>query len=127
MNKNEEQNDKAKITFIDATESQQKVIKSILSEREYQDAKWGNTKSSGRPSDMQGALDRTIDEFALYIQHQVNELVSECGTTDDPSKKIEIMRKIAGLAMACGERHGMPKRLQFEIDNQKGSLFNTGE
>lgn len=75
-----------------------KVYEAIDSEREYQDNKWDDS------------LNRTVDEFTTYILHYTNQLVTEAILTDDNTEKINIIRKIGALAVACGERHGMPKR-----------------
>ena len=88
------------------------VYKAIDSERDYQDIKWKGTKSSHQPSDAPGSLDRTIDEFALYITRYSNKLVEVAGTSDYPAEKLEVIRKIAALTVACGEKHGMPSRKQ---------------
>ena len=42
----------------------------IDGERDYQDARWGDAASSGRP----GNGERTIDEFALYIRGYAEDL-----------------------------------------------------
>lgn len=86
------------------------VYKSIDSERDYQNEIWKGTKSSKQPSDAPNAMERTIDEFALYVARYNNQLIEVCGTTDYPEKKLEIFRKIAALCVACGEAHGMPNR-----------------
>lgn len=86
------------------------VYAAIDTEREYQNAIWGGTKSSRQPSDSPNAMERTIDEFALYVARYTNKLVEVCGTTDYPEEKMEVFRKIAALCIACGESHGMPKR-----------------
>jgi len=82
------------------------VYEMIDSERDYQDAKWGDTASSNEP----GKGERTIDEFAVYIQGYTNDLIHAASHFGDPSQKLEVMRKIAGLCVACGEQHSLPKR-----------------
>jgi hypothetical protein len=88
----------------------QEVYKAIDTEREYQNKLWSGTKSSRQPSDAPDAMERTIDEFALYVTRYTNQLVEVCGTTDYPDQKLEVFRKIAALCVACGEAHGMPDR-----------------
>jgi hypothetical protein len=78
----------------------------IDSERDYQDSRWGHSASSGAP----GNGDRTIDEFALYISEYADQLRHVCGTSDDPIKKLDAVRKVAALGVACMEQHGAPYR-----------------
>ena len=86
------------------------VYKAIDSERDYQNKSWNGTKSSRQPSDAPNAMERTIDEYALYVARYTNKLIDVCGTTDHPEEKLEVFRKIAALCVSCGESHGMPER-----------------
>ena len=80
----------------------------IDSERDYQDRVWGGSASSGTP----GAGERSIDEFALYIQGYANDLANLASHTMDPIEKLNFVRKVGGLAVACMEQHGAPKRTE---------------
>lgn len=71
----------------------EQVYQLIDSERDYQDEKWGN-------------LDHSIDELILYISAYSNELVKIAGTTLNRDEKLNFVRKIGGLAVACLEKHG---------------------
>ena len=82
------------------------VYEAIDSERDYQDEIWGNSLSGGRP----GNGERTVDEFALYIAGYTNDLVQNASHFAPSEEKLNIVRKIAGLAVACMEQHGAPKR-----------------
>jgi hypothetical protein len=82
------------------------VYHAIDSEREYQDRLWGGTLEGGRP----GNGFRTVDAYAAYLQRYQNVLIECVGTSDDDSKKLEIIRKIAGLCVVCMEQHGAPLR-----------------
>lgn len=82
------------------------VISVINNERDYQDAKWGNTKSSGKP----GRGERSIDEFALYISGLSDELLYLASHFGGKEEKLHIIRKIAALCVNCGEQHGLPER-----------------
>ena len=84
------------------------VYAAIDSERDYQDAKWGNTLSNNRP----GKGGRSIDEFAAYIVGYTNKMIDVVSTFGDPIKKLSTIRKIAGLCVACMEQHGAPFRSQ---------------
>ena len=83
----------------------------IDGERAYQDSRWGSTYSGDRPADgiMPGGH-RTIDEFSLYIIGYANDLLIEGAHFAESEKKLAIIRKIAGLCVACMEQHGAPKR-----------------
>jgi hypothetical protein len=86
--------------------SRRLVYKAIDTERDYQDTKWGNTLSGGRP----GNGDRSVDEFALYISGYSNKLIAFASEFADTETKLNIIRKIAGLCVVCMEQHGAPKR-----------------
>jgi hypothetical protein len=78
----------------------------IDSERDYQDKLWGDSLSGGRPGDGE----RTVDEFALYIVGYTNDLLQKASHTLDTEAKLDIIRKVGGLAVACMEQHGAPHR-----------------
>ena len=86
------------------------VYNAVDSEREYQNKIWSGTKSSRQPSDSPTAMERTIDEYALYVAGYTNKLIEVCSHTDYLEEKLSIFRKIAALCVACGESHGMPTR-----------------
>lgn len=86
------------------------VYKAIDTERDYQDKLWSGTKSSRQPSGAPNSMERTIDEFGLYVTRYAMKLIEVCGTSDYPEEKLDLFRKIAALCVACGEEHGMPER-----------------
>lgn len=86
--------------------TREEVYKIIDSEREYQDSKWGTTLSGGRPGDGW----RSVDEFVTYIVGYSNELLQVASHYGDTQAKLELVRKIAGLTVACMEQHGAPPR-----------------
>lgn len=73
----------------------------IDTEREYQEKTW---------PDRPGIPTPTIDAFAAYIQGYANILTQTCATTRSAEKKLDVMRKVAGLCVACFEQHGVPER-----------------
>lgn len=77
------------------------AYEAVDSERNYQNARWGNTLSSNRP----GSGERSASEFALYIDGYVTDVVQVASHFGDASKKLEGVRKVTGLAMACLEQH----------------------
>lgn len=86
--------------------NRQDVYKVIDGERDYQDKKWGNTLSGNRP----GNGERSVDEFALYITGYTKDLVDIASHFGDDQQKLDVIRKVAGLCVACMEQHGAPER-----------------
>lgn len=82
------------------------VYAAIDSERDYQQTKWGSTLSGGRP----GAGERSVDEFVTYIVGYSNDLLQNASHFANTEDKLNIIRKVAGLCVACMEQHGAPKR-----------------
>lgn len=82
------------------------VYSVIDSERDYQDELWGDTLSGNRP----GNGERSIDEFAVYIDGYTDDLVWLASHFSDGNQKLDVIRKIAGLCVACMEQHGAPMR-----------------
>lgn len=87
----------------------------IDTERAYQEKRWGETRSGGRA----GRGERSVDEFTAYLQGYMNMLVATVATSNDDNTKLEVMRKVAGLCVACFEQHGVPLR-----DGYKGEPGN---
>lgn len=94
------------VCYMKNTSTRQEVYAAIDSEREYQDAKWGHSRSGG---DL-GAGERSVDEFALYLHGYVGDLTRLCSHELDKQEALNIIRKIGGLAVACLEQHGAPLR-----------------
>jgi len=88
------------------TVPREEVYAAFDSEREYQDMRWGDTLSGGRPGDGE----RTVDEFSLYIIGYANDLLVNASHFGNQRDKLDIIRKIGGLAVACMEQHGAPMR-----------------
>ena len=78
--------------------SRQGVYTAIDGERDYQVGKHGNPGY------------RSIDEFALYILEYADQMKHICGTTTDPTAKLNAIRKVTALGVACMEHHGAPHR-----------------
>ena len=91
--------------------TRQEVYAAIDSEREYQDKLWGHSLSGNRPStELQPGGTRTVDEFSLYIIGYANDLLIKGSHFADDKEKLDIIRKIAGLGVACMEQHGVQHR-----------------
>ncbi len=80
--------------------TREQVYQRIDTERAYQADKWGDPP-------------HTIDEFALYIAEYTAQLVHVAGTTADHDAKLDAVRKVAALGVACMEQHGAPHREGF--------------
>ena len=97
----------------------QKVYEAIDTERDYQEELFGGTKSAGGVSDFI-PMERTLDEYALYIGRYGTKLINDAGGTRpdgtwaSPEELKDTIRKIAALCVACGESHGMPVREVLE-------------
>ena len=91
------------------------VYSALESERDYQKARWGVSRSSGE----EGSGERTLDEFALYIHGYADELRRIASTTSDPVKKLNFVRKVGELAVACMQQHGAIQRSEEEIEKAR--------
>jgi hypothetical protein len=82
------------------------VYKLIDGEREYQDKRWNSntTTSQGWHSPQ---------EWLTFIQDYTQEALHiGCREADQVAynKQLAIIRKIAGMSVACMEQHGAPER-----------------
>ena len=83
------------------------VYDAINSERDYQDALWGDSMRAGK---------HTTTEFLVYIRdyteealHRVSRLPDEVNHLDT----LDSLRKIATLAVAAMEQHGaLPRSIE---------------
>lgn len=91
--------------------ARKEVYAAIDTERAYQDRMWAGTASSRNPGHDKNAQQRTLDEFALYIKGYADDLARIASHSDDPAEKLNFVRKVAGLAVACMEAHGAPPRV----------------
>ncbi len=89
------------------------VYHALDSERNYQDIRWAG--SAGSQKSGMGALDRTLDEFALYIRGYAEKLATIASHTDDPNEKLDHVRKVGALCVSCMEAHGAPHRQLIEV------------
>ena len=97
--------------------TRKEVYEAIDSERDYQEALWGDSLSNERtpdPDKGENGGDRSLDEFTLYISGYTNDLVNLGSHYVGAEQQLDVVRKIAGLAVACMEQHGAPKRVMPE-------------
>lgn len=85
------------------------IYKIIENERAYQDKKWKGTKSGAKAGF--GSLDRSIDEFVLYLEVYSRDAANVAAKTSDKIPILDIVRKIAALSVACMEAHGAVDRV----------------
>jgi hypothetical protein len=84
------------------TKKREKVYNAINSERDYQD-----TLSSDRTD---GAK-HTVGDYIVMLQHYQQELVKAWTANAGTDEALNVMRKIAGIAVHCMEDHGAPVRV----------------
>ena len=77
------------------------AYEAINSERDYQDS---------LSADRTVGLDHTVGDYVTMMQHYQNQLVKEWTLNAGDEEALVVMRKIAGIAVHCMERHGAPKR-----------------
>jgi hypothetical protein len=85
------------INFEDLT-PRGKAFLAIDGEREYQDEKWGKDHP------------HEIDAFATYLRRYTAILDQVATAPSGDKEKLDIVRKIGALAVACMEQHGSPRR-----------------
>lgn len=88
----------------------------INSERAYQDDKFSGKSHS--------AIDRTLDEFILYIKQYADE-AGALTTHENPAEALHFVRKVAALCVGCMETHGAPLRVGFERAAQNDKIQAT--
>ena len=89
------------------------VYEALDSERDYQDVRWGDTLSGNNLPihSLQKGGDRSVDEWILYIKGYSDDLVHLGSHFNDTPDKLEFVRKVGAMCVACMEQHGAPKRV----------------
>lgn len=77
----------------------EEVYRAIDSERDYQNEKWSEFSDENN----------NWADWLLYIEHHLNKAKESVYDSHNTSFLHEI-RKIAALAVACGEQNNMPSR-----------------
>ena len=86
----------------------------IDGERDYQEQRWGNDAAPGRT---EADHYHSVTEWLSYIRDYVEEGLNICCRNADPvasEQALHIVRKVAGMAVACMEQRGAPARPGFE-------------
>ena len=93
------------------------VFVAINTERKYQDHRWGRVANIPPGSGITGSStlgdrigNRSIDEFALYVEGYARDLAQLASHTNDPEPKLDFFRKVGALCVAAMEQHGAPHR-----------------
>lgn len=95
--------------------SKEQVYQAIDGEIEYQNNLYSKTSTDGKPGD--GS--RSVDEFSYYIDCYLDQL-HDCITLHKPvAVKLDIVRKIAALSVACMMQNGIILR---NTSNTLGSV-----
>jgi len=74
----------------------------IDGERDYQDRLPAN-RTDGEP--------RTVGDYLTMLQHYLNEAQRQWVMNAGSQEALDVIRKIAGIAVHCMEDHGAPPRL----------------
>ena len=82
----------------------QAAYAAINSERDYQDDLWTDMDRT--------AIDRSLDEFILYIKQYADE-AGALTTHGDETEALHFVRKVGALCIGCMEKHGAPRREGF--------------
>lgn len=82
------------------------VFRSLDSEREFQEKKWGSISS--HPHEVGG--------WILLMETHLAKAREEWSTRPSDLRALEQIRKVAALAVACGEQHGLHPRSETELE-----------
>lgn len=82
------------------------VYRAIDSERDYQDNLWPG-RGKGEPNYL------TVGEFVLLLEAYIHKARAEWTVESKPEMNtLDIVRKVAGIAVNCMEQHGAPMRVK---------------
>ena len=77
----------------------EQVYNIIDGERAYQEQRWERPKHN-----------HSATEYLVYIDHYVKQGFARVSMEDGEEGALEVLRKIAALAVAAIEEHGAPER-----------------
>lgn len=81
--------------------TQEEVFSAIAGERAYQDSRWGGESHDSFKS---------VGDYLIYIDDYVRQAKAKYTTSSGVDETLDIIRKIAGLTVACMEYNGAPLR-----------------
>lgn len=88
--------------------SRSNVYAAIDTERTYQVQRWHP------PGESTGDAEHELDAWLLYILDYAQRAVREGSSqpNENPTSVLDVVRKVAGLCVACMEQHGAPRRIE---------------
>ncbi len=82
----------------------------IRGERTHQKEKWGyRTSQFGDQAEYDDYI-KSVGEYILYMEHHLHQARMKASTQDNHDGALDELRKVAALAVACFEQHGVPER-----------------
>ena len=81
--------------------TRKEVYEAIDTERTYQEV---------LPPTRTNGFDHTVGDYITMMQQYQTTLVAEWTLHSGDANALEVMRKIAGIAVHCMEDHGAPQR-----------------
>lgn len=97
-----------------------KVYEAIDSERDYQVLRWGHRQADGSFKESH----KTTAEYLTFIRHYLSEAEKAASTECGYEGALEMLRKVAGLCVACFEQNGVAKRHHFDLRNVVNGVDN---
>lgn len=88
--------------------TRRQVYEAIDGERSYQDKVWKDAPTTYRGQHEVGAF---LTMFRCYLA-KAEQAWTE---NDGDDQALEVVRKLAGIAVNCMEQHGAPQREGFEV------------
>lgn len=92
-------------------QSRKAVYQLIDGERSYQDS---------LPPSRTDGVERTVGDYITMMGHYYNEMVKAWTVNPGNDQALDVMRKIAGIAVHCMEDHGAPPRTVITTTTKKG-------
>ncbi len=94
------------MTLMTPKATREEVFLALNSEREYQDWRFDGLRHNRQS---RSAIDRSLDEFILYIVQYAQE-AAMLTTHGDEVGALNFVRKVGALTVGCMEAHGAPHR-----------------
>ena len=90
--------------------TREEVYEAISSERDYQN-KWDETREAHPELGSYMDRDKPVETWILWMEEYLSEARTGATNSIDKSGSLENIRKVAALAVACMEYHGVSKRM----------------
>lgn len=89
--------------------TREEVFEAIDSERVYQE-KWDNERENNTKLYSYNDHDKPVETWILWMEEYLNRARQSATSSFDKSTALENVCKVAALATACMEYHGVVKR-----------------